>query len=79
MTQVLDPWGVDEPPAVADADLEPLPTTIADIEAMLEAGDERTIAPGERHHLPGPDDLPEVRAMAADGWEALPVGSIGAQ
>ena len=77
MTEVQEPWGRDESPVVVDATLAPLPAALADIEAMLESGDERPVDPGERHQLPGPDDLPEVSAMADDGWEPLPSGFMG--
>src|SRR3954452_23818357 len=69
-----DPWGRAEAPAVAEADLAPLPPALADIESMLEAGEDRPLAPKERHRLPGAADLPEVAALAGDGWEPLPTG-----
>ena len=72
-----DPWGRDEPPAVADVDLLPLPPALAEIEAMLDNGEDRVLAPGERHLLPGVADLPEVAGMADEGWEPLPIGFAG--
>lgn len=72
-----DPWGRSELPAVSDEDLQPLPRPLADIEAMLEAGEDRPLAPGDRLRLPGLADLPEVAALADEGWEPLPIGFMG--
>ncbi len=74
-----DPWGRDEPPAVADEDLQPLPQPLAEIEAMLEAGEDRPLAPGERLRLPGLTALPEVAALTDDGWAPLPIGFMGSE
>lgn len=62
---------------MAEADLEPLPPALADIEAMLEIGEDRVLAPGERLTLPGLADLPEIASLAAEGWEPLPTGFMG--
>ena len=75
--QLSDPWGRDEPPAVAEANLEPLPPALAEIERMLEYGEDRPLGPGERLGLPGLADLPEVAALAAEGFEPLPNGLMG--
>lgn len=75
--QLSDPWGRDEPPAVAESDLEPLPPALAEIERMLEYGEDRPLGPGERLSLPGLADLPEVAALAAEGFEPLPNGLMG--
>ncbi|MGO4597718.1 hypothetical protein [Terrabacter sp. 2RAF25] len=77
MSDTEDPWGRDEPPAVAEGELEPLPPALAEIERMLEYGEDRPLAPGERLSLPGPADLPEVAAFAAEGFEPLPNGLMG--
>ena len=72
-----DPWGLAVAPAVAEADLEPLPPALADIEAMLEIGEDRVLAPGERLTLPGLADLPEIASLTPEGWEPLPTGFMG--
>jgi len=72
-----DPWGLQEPPAAAEADLEPLSGVLAEILQALESGD-RLPAP-ERGHLdrPGARDLPEVAALVGQGWEPLAALRLG--
>ena len=72
-----DPWGRHAPPAVAEADLEPLPAVLAEIASALASGD-RLPAP-ERGHLdrPGARDLPEVDALVGQGWEPLAALRLG--
>lgn len=55
-----DPWGLREPPASAEADLEPLPGVLTEILQALDSAD-RLAAP-ERGHLDAP-------GWAAMGWD----------
>ena len=56
-----DPWGRDEAPAVAPADLSPLPASLS-FEALAAARPPR---------FARPEQLPEVAALMAQGWEPL--------
>ncbi|WP_020142567.1 hypothetical protein [Terracoccus sp. 273MFTsu3.1] len=72
-----DPWGLHAPPAVAEADLEPLPAVLAEIASAMESGER--LAASERGHLerPGARDLPEVDALVRQGWEPLAALRLG--
>ncbi|WP_076260995.1 hypothetical protein [Intrasporangium flavum] len=72
-----DPWGRDDPPAVAEADLEPLPPVFAEIVEAFEVGDSISVPGGPDGPRPGVDDLPEVAALVAAGWHPLPAGMAG--
>ena len=74
-----DPWGRYDPPAVAEADLTPLPDTFARIVAHFETGEELVVAGGDRSSVPGSADLPEVAALVAAGWHPLPTGLEGGE
>ena len=63
-----DPWGIDTPPAVAADALPPLPPRLADLAELEARGERRLLQPGEEFHFVGAADLPEVQALAADGW-----------
>ncbi|WP_256792289.1 hypothetical protein [Terrabacter sp. Ter38] len=52
-----DPWGLHEPPATAEADLEPLPGVLTEIPQALDSGD----------RLPAP----ELGHLDAPGWAAM--------
>jgi len=72
-----DPWGRDDPPAVAEVDLEPLPPVFAQVVAAFEAGDQVVVAPGDPTSPPGLGDLPELTELVDAGWHALPTGWVG--
>ncbi|HEU4676492.1 MAG TPA: hypothetical protein VFS29_10910 [Motilibacteraceae bacterium] len=63
-----DPWGRDEPPAIAPEDLPPLPAELARL-AALTGPVPYPDDPGWQP--PTFDDLPEVQALAAEGWRVL--------
>ncbi|MGN6332608.1 MAG: hypothetical protein ACTHOD_13280 [Motilibacteraceae bacterium] len=63
-----DPWGRDEPPAVAPEDLPPLPAELARL-AALTGPVPYPDDPGWRP--PTAEDLPEVRALVEQGWQVL--------
>lgn len=69
-----DPWGLDELPAVPDADLQPLPPVLAEIAAAMEDGTRLPFRDPSGTGRPGAADLPEVQALAAQGWKPLPGG-----
>ncbi|EWT03520.1 hypothetical protein N865_17035 [Intrasporangium oryzae NRRL B-24470] len=72
-----DPWGLADAPAVAVADLEPLPAVLAEIAAALDLGERIPVDEGAHVDRPSARDLPEVDALVRQGWEPLPVMSFG--
>ena len=56
-----DPWGRDDPPAVAPEDVPPLPAALS-LESLRAARPPRVARP---------EQLPEVAALMAQGWEPL--------
>ncbi|WP_323097141.1 hypothetical protein [Intrasporangium sp. YIM S08009] len=72
-----DPWGRDDPPAVAEADLPPLPESFARIVAGFDTGEELVVVGGDRSGVPGAAELPEVAPLVAAGWHPLPTGLEG--
>lgn len=63
-----DPWGVATPPAVDAGTVPPLPDRLADLAALT---GRRPLGPDETWTWPGAAELPEVRALAPDGWRPL--------
>jgi hypothetical protein len=61
MTADADPWGRDDPPAVAPDTLPPLPDSLS-LDALRRARPAR---------FARPEALPEVAALMAHGWEPL--------
>src|SRR6478672_12308962 len=63
-----DPWGITTPPAVPVDALPPLPPRLADLAELEAGGERRLLEPGEEFQFLRAADLPEVQALAADGW-----------
>ena len=63
-----DPWGLNTTPAVPAEALPPLPPRLADLAELEARGERRLLEPGEEFQFVGAADLPEVQALAADGW-----------
>ncbi len=71
-----DAWGRDDPPAVADEDLQPLPAALAAIAQALSDGDRIPCPDPSPSGRPGARDLPEVAALVREGWEPLPTARL---
>ena len=63
-----DPWGLNEPPAPHPDPPEPLPPQLAKLAALTTP---HVVAEGEDWDSPGPQALPEVAALLAEGWGLL--------
>ena len=68
MTAGADPWGRHQPPLTQGRPTPPLPPRLAELAALTDP----TFVPDDRPwRFPKPDELPEVQALAGEGWRAL--------
>ena len=63
-----DPWGLDSPPSLLPDPLPPLPPRLTRLAEMAATG---APAHPDEVSFPCTDELPEVQALAPDGWRPL--------
>jgi hypothetical protein len=65
-----DPWGAQTPPPLTGG-VPPLPPRLVELVDLATRGESRVLEPGERWLFPSAEELPEVQALALDGWTPL--------
>ncbi len=58
-------------PSAVAGEVPPLPPRLVELVGLASLGEARVLEPGERWVDPSADELPEVQALAPDGWRPL--------
>ena len=69
--RVSDPWGLGSPPSLLPDPLPPLPPRLARLAEVAATGLPLDSVDPYGFSFPRVDELPEVQALAADGWRPL--------